>query len=84
MLPVTCFSTLECGLYCVSAIILICISIPYLVAIMPVLLFFFLRLRRAYLCSSREIKRIEAVTRSPIYSGAWTQSQTRSTVRRNI
>ncbi len=70
MLPVICFSTMECGLSCLSAIILICISIPYLVIMMPFLLFFFLRLRNAYLCSSREIKRIEAVTRSPIYSGA--------------
>ena len=35
---------------------------------MPVILYYFLLMRHAYIENSRELKRIEAVTRSPIYA----------------
>jgi ABC-type multidrug transport system fused ATPase/permease subunit len=67
-LPVTLFDALQGGLFCLASLILICIAEPWLVILMPFLLASFLYFRRKYMKSSMEIKRIEAVTRSPIYA----------------
>jgi ATP-binding cassette subfamily C (CFTR/MRP) protein 4 len=65
-LPATFYMFIESFVYCLSAIILVCISIPWLIILMPFLIILFAHLREKY--STREIKRIEATTRSPIYS----------------
>jgi ABC-type multidrug transport system fused ATPase/permease subunit len=55
-------------LFAVAAVILVCVTLPYvtlLVIPMGVLFWF---ARRRYLASSREIKRLEAVSRSPVYA----------------
>ena len=67
-LPTTFFSFAESFVFSMSAIILVCISIPWLILVMPILGIHFIYLRQKYLASTREIKRIEATTRSPIYS----------------
>jgi ATP-binding cassette subfamily C (CFTR/MRP) protein 4 len=68
-LPLTLFDFLEnCFLFCVASLILVCVAIPYMVIIMPPMLYVFYLSREKYIQSSREIKRLEAVTRSPIYS----------------
>lgn len=66
-LPITLFDTLQSALYCVSVLLLICISIPYLIIIMPFLIYLFNYARNKYLVNSIEIKRLEAISRSPIY-----------------
>ena len=45
-----------------------CVAEPWLVLLMPFLLGAFLIVRRKYMKSSMEIKRLEAVSRSPIYA----------------
>jgi ABC-type multidrug transport system fused ATPase/permease subunit len=67
-LPLTLYIFLESFIYCLAAIVLVCISIPWLILIMPILVGLFFYLRETYLKSTREIKRIEAITRSPLYS----------------
>lgn len=69
MLPVTFFLVLEIFLFCLSAIILVIIAFPYMLILMVPLIYAFLVLKKKYTLSTRELKRIEAVTRSPIYSG---------------
>lgn len=68
LFPYTAYDFLQCALYCTSAVILVCISIPWLIILLPLLLYTFASVNRKYLASSREIKRIEAITRSPIYA----------------
>jgi ATP-binding cassette subfamily C (CFTR/MRP) protein 4 len=68
-LPVTSYDFLQSFSFCVAAVVLVCVAIPYLAVIVPPLLFSFAVLRARYLTSSRECKRIEAVTRSPVYAG---------------
>ena len=67
-LPMTLFDALQGGLFCLAGIILICVAEPWLVLLMPFLLGAFLIVRRKYMKSSMEIKRLEAVSRSPIYA----------------
>lgn len=67
-LPITFFTFLESTVFCLASVVLVCITIPWLVLLLPVLLVIFFYLRRKYMASTREIKRWEAVTRSPIYS----------------
>jgi len=68
-LPYVTFDCTNCMCVCLSASILICISMPVLLAAFPPLIWLFLILRRKYMNSMREIKRLEAATRSPIYAG---------------
>eukprot|EP00597_Dinobryon_sp_UTEXLB2267_P000867 CAMPEP_0170058302 /NCGR_PEP_ID=MMETSP0019_2-20121128/977_1 /TAXON_ID=98059 /ORGANISM="Dinobryon sp., Strain UTEXLB2267" /LENGTH=1219 /DNA_ID=CAMNT_0010263211 /DNA_START=4007 /DNA_END=7666 /DNA_ORIENTATION=+ len=67
-LPVTLFAVLDISLLSCSAILLICIAFPYMVALLPPLGYAFIYLRRKFLRTSRELKRWEAISRSPIYS----------------
>lgn len=66
-LPITLFDTVQCVLYCIAVLLLICISIPYLIIMMPFLIYLFNFARDKYLVNSIEIKRLEAISRSPIY-----------------
>jgi ATP-binding cassette, subfamily C (CFTR/MRP), member 4 len=66
-LPITLFDVLQSAFYCISVLLLICISIPYLIILMPLLIYMFNFARNKYLINSIEIKRIEAISRSPIY-----------------
>jgi ABC-type multidrug transport system fused ATPase/permease subunit len=68
LLPATIFTFLETAIFCVASIILICITIPWMAILVPFLVGFFVVFRSKYIKSTREIKRIEAVTRSPIYA----------------
>lgn len=68
MFPSTFFDFVQCTLFCISAIVLVCASMPWLILLMPPLWYTFLHFRSVYVTSSREIKRIEALTRSPIYA----------------
>jgi ATP-binding cassette subfamily C (CFTR/MRP) protein 4 len=68
LLPATIFSFLETAIYCTASVILICITIPWMALLVPFLILFFVKFRTKYITSTREIKRIEAVTRSPIYA----------------
>ncbi|OQV19026.1 Multidrug resistance-associated protein 1 [Hypsibius exemplaris] len=51
-----------------SVIVLICVSTPFFAAVVPVLAVCYVLIQRAFVPSSRQIKRLEAVSRSPILS----------------
>ncbi len=68
LLPYTMFDCLQCIFFCLAALLLVCITVPYLLLLMPVLVYCFAYVRARYIASSRELKRLEATTRSPIFA----------------
>ena len=66
--PATFFDFIQTTLFCFAAMALLCISLPWLLLLVPVLYYLFVTLRTKYIKSSREIKRLEAISRSPIYA----------------
>ena len=81
LLPVIMFDFIQCALYCLSTIIIVCITVPVLTVIIPPLWYHFYLCREKYLRSSREIKRIEAITRSPIFANFSSTLEGLSTLR---
>lgn len=67
-LPIAYFNFLEIAIFSLASILLIVITVPWLVISFPFLLYFFYIFRKKYMSSTREIKRLEALTRSPIYA----------------
>ncbi|RKP21464.1 P-loop containing nucleoside triphosphate hydrolase protein [Rozella allomycis CSF55] len=67
-LPTTFFDAIQCVFIVLGVIIVICYVNYWLIITLPFILFSFLYVRKIYLKSSREIKRLEAISRSPIYS----------------
>jgi hypothetical protein len=53
---------------CAGAIVLVCIAVPWVLPTLVPLLAGFAWVRRRYITTSREVKRFDAVTRSPIYA----------------
>ncbi|KAF5404162.1 Multidrug resistance-associated protein 1 [Paragonimus heterotremus] len=51
-----------------SSLVLICISIPWFLIALVVLALIFLMVQRLYICTGRQLKRIDSVRRSPIFS----------------
>lgn len=66
--PVVSYDFLQSFSFCLAAVILVCVAIPYLIFVVVPLMYSFVKYRERYLQSSREVKRIEAVTRSPVFS----------------
>ena len=62
------FFILQGALFCLAGVILVCVAIPWLVISMPFLLGYFVYIRQRYLKSATELKRLEAVSRSPLYA----------------
>jgi ATP-binding cassette subfamily C (CFTR/MRP) protein 4 len=67
-LPVALIDTMQNLLMTVGSIIIIGITNPWVLLILIPLIPTVLWLRRFYMCSSRQLKRLESVTRSPIYA----------------
>ena len=44
------------------------VAIPFILIIMPPLIWYFIRVRNMFVVTSRELKRIEGLSRSPIYA----------------
>lgn len=68
LLPMTLFDGLQCLLMTFGSLVVIGIVNPWTLLILIPLLPAFWWVRRFYLRSSRRIKRLESVTRSPVYS----------------
>lgn len=68
LLPSTLFDYCQCLLMCLAAIVVVGIGSPYILLTIVPLSVYFYRLRQHYVRSSREIKRLEAMSRSPIFS----------------
>ncbi|KAF8566043.1 hypothetical protein P879_03282 [Paragonimus westermani] len=51
-----------------SSLVLICISIPWFLIPLTLLALIFLMVQRLYICTGRQLKRIDSVRKSPIFS----------------
>ena len=68
MMPMTLYDFMQCVLVVLSAIFVVCSGVPIIfLALIPIMLYF-VRLRNYYLKTSREVKRLDAISRSPILS----------------
>eukprot|EP01041_Mallomonas_annulata_P002395 gene2395-4646_t len=68
LLPFIILDSFQQSLFCLSAVILICISLPWLIVMMFFLMWAFMIIRAKYVASSSEVNRMESVTRSPIFA----------------
>lgn len=64
----TFFDTCQCSLMCLSALVLTVCTNPLTALLIVPLLSTFVWLRQVFVASSRELKRLDAVSRSPMYS----------------
>eukprot|EP00667_Euglena_gracilis_P000555 EG_transcript_556 len=66
LLPITFFTAVQSGLFCLSSIVLMVVSVPWLTLLLVPVIWAFARTRDTYLRTSRELKRVEAVAASPL------------------
>ena len=68
LLPITVFGFFVCALLVGGSLITAVVAIPFILIIMPPLIWYFLRVWNIFVVASRELKRIEGLSRSPIYA----------------
>ncbi|KAJ8954554.1 hypothetical protein NQ318_000788 [Aromia moschata] len=80
-LPLTIVDTMQIGLT-VAAISLVIGSLnPWIILLTVIILIIFYLIRRVFLATSRDVKRVEGVTRSPIYTHLTASLQGLTTIR---
>lgn len=67
-LPLCLFDALQTGFLCLGAFVLVSIAVPIVLPVFLPLGVLFAYIRNRYISTSREVKRLEAVTRSPVYA----------------
>uniref|UniRef100_A0A8C4VJS7 Canalicular multispecific organic anion transporter 1 n=1 Tax=Gopherus evgoodei TaxID=1825980 RepID=A0A8C4VJS7_9SAUR len=68
-IPMSFRSWLTCFLGIISTLLMICLATPYFaLIIIPLIIELFLWSQRYYVSTSRQLRRLDSVTRSPIYS----------------
>ncbi|KXZ56224.1 hypothetical protein GPECTOR_1g195 [Gonium pectorale] len=68
LLPSCLFDALQSAFLVVGAIVLVAIAVPVVLPVFVPLALAFFWIRRRYIIASREVKRWEAVTRSPVFA----------------
>ena len=68
MLPTTWFDFAMCFFLCLGALVTTLITLPYTLIAIPPLMWYFIWVRRIYVTTTRELKRLEGLARSPIYA----------------
>ena len=68
MLPFTMYDFIQCTLMVLGAILVVCAGSPYIFLALLPLVYYFYSLRKYFLKTSRELKRVEALSRSPVFS----------------
>jgi ABC-type multidrug transport system fused ATPase/permease subunit len=67
-LPAALFDVLQTGFVLLGTFILVAVAVPVVLPVFLPLVVAFWWLRKRYVATSREVKRLEAVTRSPVYA----------------
>lgn len=68
LLPATLFDTLMIATIALGAVVVVCVAIPWLCLGLPLLVLYLVRIRVFVTRSLRELKRMEGVTKSPVYA----------------
>ncbi|KAG0024690.1 hypothetical protein BGZ81_007625 [Podila clonocystis] len=68
LLPYVFYDTIQVALVLIGSVVTVCIVNPWIIIAVPFILLSFGALRNLYMASSRQVKRIESLERSPIYS----------------
>ena len=68
LLPAALGEVLDSGMLVVGALVLVAVAVPFVLPLFLPLAVMFLFVRRRYVTASREVRRWEAVTYSPIYT----------------
>ncbi|PVV05245.1 hypothetical protein BB560_000238 [Smittium megazygosporum] len=68
LLPTAAVDTIVTLMQTLGVLIFLCMAIPLLMVAIPFLILIFIWLRQIYIKSSRQIKQIESISRSPVYS----------------
>jgi ATP-binding cassette subfamily C (CFTR/MRP) protein 4 len=68
LLPICLFDTIQIGFLVLGSLVLCVVAVPYVLILLIPLLVLFVLLRRHFLHSSRELKRLESITKSPVCS----------------
>jgi len=82
-LPLTLFDFLATFTMVIGGIATAIVVLPPVLLSVPLLLVFFLRSRKVFVCSSREIKRLEGLSRSPIFDSIAESLSGVATIRAN-
>ncbi|KAJ3276362.1 Multidrug resistance-associated protein 4 [Terramyces sp. JEL0728] len=80
-LPQTFFDFCQCVFASLAIFIVASVVMPYVMILLPFIAVFFYYLRKYYITTSRQVKRIEATTRSPVYSSFSTTLEGLSVIR---
>eukprot|EP00899_Mesostigma_viride_P029749 jgi/Mesvir1/995/Mv17535-RA.1 len=67
-LPLQLFSFFQLSFICLGTLVLVVMGVPWVALLIVPLFLVFLRLRMKFMSASRDTKRLEAVTRSPVLS----------------
>ncbi|KAF9904913.1 hypothetical protein EC991_002213 [Linnemannia zychae] len=68
LLPYVFFDATQIGFMLLGSVVTVCVVNPWILIAVPVILGGFISLRSLYMKSSRQVKRIDSTSRSPIYS----------------
>merc|ERR1711920_865663 len=68
LLPLTAYDFFMCLFLCIGGIVTAVMVLPIILLTLPPLLWYFWRLRKVFVISSRELKRLEGKARSPIFA----------------
>jgi len=68
LLPLTLFEFLRYGFMVLGTVLFTVIALPFVLVPLPFLCWYFLRVRNVFVSSSRELKRLEGMSRSPIFA----------------
>lgn len=68
LLPLVVMDVMSILTFTIGSIVLVSIAAPLILPLVFLLGFFFVKLRRKYVRMSREVKRFDGITRSPVYA----------------
>jgi len=81
LLPVILFDVVQLSFTSLAAFIVVCIAIPYMAILAIPLIGAFMMLRGRFLASSRELKRLESINKSPLFAAFAAQLRGLVTIR---